>query len=211
MRKIGQNWSSHSPLSRLKNVGSVRPGGGGFLLLIKDTILSIFLQSNLLWKFFLFLISNSRGLGPCWKMVEKFCLGAVGFEYLLRAPSSIFSSNQTWANFCIYNSRGLCSYIQYTNWHWQKYPQKFLKSILIMMHKAGYTHSVFHIQCFSRRLFAENKKKCESMSIIPLHTIRRCSWTMTKLIFHQKIGFREMWWKEVYTLFVIDHSFRKCM
>ncbi len=45
----------------------------------------------------------------------------------------------------------------------------------------------------------------------PLHTICHCSWTMTKLLFHEKIKFRETWQKEVYTLFVTDPSFCKCV
>ncbi len=41
----------------------------------------------------------------------------------------------------------------------------------------------------------------------PLHTIRHCSLTLTKLLFRGKIKFCETWQKEVYTLFVIDRSF----
>ncbi len=37
----------------------------------------------------------------------------------------------------------------------------------------------------------------------PLHIIRPCSQTMMKLLFHEEI--------EVYTQFVIDRSFRKCV
>ncbi len=46
-------------------------------------------------------------------------------------------------------------------------------------------------------------------TISPLHTIRHCLQTMTKLLFHKKIKFRETCRKEVYTLFVIHPSFHE--
>ncbi len=55
--------------------------------------------------------------------------------------------------------------------------------------------------------FAANIDAQLMPTISPLHTIRCCLQTMTKLLFRKKIEFYETWWKEVNTIFVIENSF----